>query len=74
MSDSKTYRGWAITFDYGYYRAVHPDFDASWEGEEDGWKGNGLSCEARTLDGLHEEIDIIQDERDEANGQFGVGA
>ena len=70
----KTYRGWSITFEYGYYRAVHPDYDASWEGEETGWVDNGLQCEARTLDELYEEIDIAQDEWNETNGQFGVGA
>jgi hypothetical protein len=74
MMDGKTYRGWRITFEYGRYQAVHPDYDASWEGEEDGWRGNGLCCEARTLEELHEEIDEIQDERNEANGQFRVGA
>lgn len=69
-----TYRKWAITFDYGWC-ATHPDFDASWEGEEDGWVGNGLHLTGfQTRDDLIEEIDAMQDEWEEINGQFGVGA
>lgn len=69
-----TYRGWHISFSYGWC-AVHPDFDASYEGDEDGWVGNGLSisnCQSKAA--LLDEIDEKQDEWTEANGQFGVGA
>lgn len=31
-----TYRGWSISFEYGWC-ATHPDFDASWEGNDDAW-------------------------------------
>lgn len=69
-----TYRKWSITFDYGWC-ATHPDFDASWEGEEGGWVGNGLHLTGfQTRDDLIEEIDAMQDEWEEINGQFGVGA
>lgn len=55
MSD--TYRGWSITFDYGYFNATGPNYDASWEGEEDGWVSNGEQVSARTRDDLIEMID-----------------
>ena len=66
----ETYRGWAVTWDYGYFTATSPDYDASWEGEEDGWVDNGLRRQGRTMDDLHAEVD----EWFEENGQFGVGA
>jgi hypothetical protein len=65
-----TYRGWAITWDYGYYTATSPNYDASYEGEEDGWQDNGQRVTARTLDDLHCEVDGWFED----NGQFGVGA
>lgn len=69
-----TYRGWSIGFEYGWC-ATHPDYDASWEGEEYGWVGNGLHITGcQTRDDLIEEIDAAQDEWQEINGQFGVGA
>jgi hypothetical protein len=51
------YRGWEITWDYGFFTATGPDYDASWEGEEDGWVDNGQRVTARTLEGLYTEID-----------------
>lgn len=51
------YRGWNIDFEYGYHTAVHDDYDASWEGEEDGWVDNGLRLSERTLEDLITEID-----------------
>lgn len=78
---AKTYRGWSINYDPKPipirsfdWQATHPDYDASWEGEEDGWVDNGLKCSAATLEELHAEIDEKQDEWNEINGQFGVGA
>lgn len=52
-----TYREWSITWDYGHFTATGPDYDASWEGEEDGWVDNGHRVSARTRDALIEEID-----------------
>ena len=76
-----TYRGWAIHYDPPPipirdfdWQATHPDYDASYEGPEDGWVDNGLKASARTRDALIEEIDTLQDEWNETNGQFGVGA
>lgn len=40
--------GWTIEPTYVGYSASHRDFDASYEGEEDGWVGNGLSAWGRT--------------------------
>jgi hypothetical protein len=75
------YRGWSIHYDPPPipvrdfdWRAMHPDYDASWEGEEDGWVDNGLKVSAPSLEALHAEIDAAQDEWNEANGQFGLGA
>jgi hypothetical protein len=81
VSAPETHRGWRITCDpppipvrdYDW-RAHHPDYDASWEGEEDGWVDNGLKVNAATRDALIAEIDAAQDEWEETNGQFGVGA
>ena len=58
----RTYRGWAVSFDYGRYTAISPDYDASWEGPEDGWVSNGLHAEGRTLDELYSEVDAILEE------------
>jgi hypothetical protein len=55
------YPGWKyVTFEYGYWTATHENFDASWEGEEDGYVGNGWRAEARTLKGLAEEIEAVE--------------
>ncbi len=53
-----TYRGWHISWEYGYYTAYHDNYDASWEGDEDGWVDNGLKLSERTLDSLITEIDL----------------
>lgn len=42
---------------------VHDNFDASWEGEEDGWVGNGLCGSAASLEACKAEIDELEDER-----------
>jgi len=60
-----TYRGWSISFEYGYFNATGPNYDASYEGPEDGWVSNGESVTARTREGLIEEIDAYIEE----NGQ-----
>src|SRR5690348_11442194 len=53
------YPRWKIEYSYGYWRAVHDNYDASWEGEEDGWISNGLDACARTIPDLAEEIDAL---------------
>lgn len=45
------------------WEATHDDYDASWEGEEDGWVGNGLHTSAATIAELLEEIEEIERER-----------
>jgi len=62
--EANTYRGWSVSFEYGR------DYDALYEGAEDGWVDNGHKAEGRTLDELYTEIDEWFVE----NGQFGVGA
>lgn len=47
---------WKFGFEYGMYTAVHDNFEADWQGEEDGWVGNGLSTDARTVEGLRDEV------------------
>lgn len=80
-TDMWTHRGWKISVDLKPipcrefdWEAIHPDYDASWEGEEDGWVDNGLKVHAATYEDLLAEIDMAQDDWNETNGQFGVGA
>ena len=57
---SITYRGWTITpheFFPGF-DAIGPDYDASWEGEEDGWVDNGHRVWGKDLEDVKNEIDI----------------
>lgn len=59
-----TYRGWNLNgLEYGYYTATHPDFDASWEGPEDGWVGSHPTLQGRTPEDLRAEIDAWHEER-----------
>jgi hypothetical protein len=44
------------------WEATHDDYDASWEGEEDGWVSNGLHLSADTIPNLL--FDITDFERD----------
>lgn len=60
-----TYRGWSISWDYGRFTATGPNYDASWEGEEDGYVTSGGSVEARTRDDLIAEIDAWIEEHPE---------
>lgn len=73
---ASTYRGWSVSFDPKPipirdcdWTATHPDYDASYEGEEDGWTDNGLQASAASYDALCDEIDALQDEWQEANAQ-----
>ena len=66
-----TYRGWSIYYDPppipwrgADWRAISPNYDASWEGEEDGWVDNGESVSAATREQLIEEIDAWFAERE----------
>ena len=52
-----------IAFEYGRWTSTHENYDASWEGEEDGWVSNNLMAEGRTLDELEEDVCLIEEER-----------
>lgn len=67
MSLPSTYKGWTITWDYGQFWAISPDYDASYEGPEEGWVDNGLRTSAKTLLDLYYEIDAILEEPSNAN-------
>lgn len=72
-TQADTYRGWKISegrWPEPAWQAFSPDYDASWEGEEDGWVDNGEKASADTYDQLRAEIDAWFED----NGQFGVGA
>jgi hypothetical protein len=59
MSAPDTYRGWPISPPdrFSPWTATGPDFDANYQGEEDGWVGNGYSAWAWTREALIAEID-----------------
>jgi len=65
VAPKDSYRGWDITWDYGYFTGTGPDYDASYEGPEDGWVDNGHRVSARTREGLIKEIDAWFEERGE---------
>ncbi len=46
------------------WEATHEDYDASWEGEEDGWVSNGLHVAAKTIPDLLDEIEELELSRD----------
>lgn len=55
-----TYRGWSIwqgRWPEPAWSATGPDYDASWEGEEDGWVASGGHVDAPTRPALIAEID-----------------
>ena len=58
-----TYRGWSISqeCDDNFY-GTGPNYDASYEGPEDGWVDNGERCSGRTWDELRDEIDAYIEE------------
>lgn len=64
---ANAYRGWDITWDYGYFTATSPNYDASYEGPEDGWVDNGQRVSARTREDLFIEVDAWIEEH--ADGQ-----
>ncbi|WP_230280230.1 hypothetical protein [Croceicoccus sp. Ery15] len=71
---NKTYKGWTIDFDMkpipyrgADWTATHPDYDASYEGPEDGWVGSHPVLTAATEKELWAEIDewhLGQDDED----------
>ena len=70
VGPAKTYRGWTIHYDPPPipvrsfdWSATHPDYDAEYLGEEDGWQDNGLKASAGTFEELCAEIDAIEAER-----------
>ncbi len=60
------HRGWLIEQNWlNQWEATGPDFDASYEGEEDGWVSNGQSVTAITRAEVIEEIDAWIEEHAE---------
>lgn len=51
-----------LEFSYGRWTCTHINYDASYEGEEDGWVDNGLMCEGRTLEDLAAECEAKEAE------------
>lgn len=66
---ANTYRGWTISYDHPPipirdfdWGATGPNYDASYEGAEDGWVDNGEKVNAATREALIAEIDAWFDE------------
>ena len=63
-----TYRGWTISqgqWPEPAWSAIGPNYDASYEGEEDGWVSNGEAANAPTRAALIDEIDAwFEDDAD----------
>lgn len=64
------YRGWTISYDPPPipvrdmdWHFIHPDFDASWEGEEDGYVSNGLAGYGASVEDCKAQIDDIEEGR-----------
>ncbi len=52
------YRGWSISpCEWLGWTATGPNYDASYEGPEDGWVDNGEKADAPTREALIVEID-----------------
>jgi hypothetical protein len=68
--DRITYGDWTIYFDPPPipirtmdWHFTHSNFDASYEGGEDGWTGNGLSGSAASAEACKREINDIEEDR-----------
>lgn len=64
-----TYRGWDIwrgRWPEPEWSATSPNYDASYEGPEDGWVATGGSVNAETREDLVEEIDAWIEENGDA--------
>lgn len=57
------YRGWSVGFEYGWFSAVHPEYEASYEGSEDGWVGSHPILSGRTREEMQAEVDAWFEER-----------
>ena len=60
LTTPDTYRGWTISqgrWPEPAWSATGPNYDASYEGEEDGWVSNGEAANAPTRVALVAEID-----------------
>lgn len=55
---TEAYRGWRIDAEFIGYSATGPDYDASYEGPEDGWVSNGQYVHGRTVQEVKDEIDV----------------
>ncbi|UXO93967.1 hypothetical protein Pan3_45 [Pseudanabaena phage Pan3] len=65
MTAPRTYRDWQLNgWEYGRFTATHVDFDASWEGDEDGWVGSHPTLDGRTEEELLAAIDDWHDEQE----------
>lgn len=53
----EVYRGWRIDAEFIGYSATGPDYDASYEGPEDGWVSNGQSAWGRTILEVKDAVD-----------------
>lgn len=51
------YRGWHLSPDYIGWTGTSPNYDASYEGPEDGWVDNGEKAWGRTRAECEAEID-----------------
>lgn len=64
-SVKERYPDWEhFSYEYGRWTALHVNYDADYQGEEDGYVDNGLKAEGRTLEELCEEIDNVVLEHD----------
>jgi hypothetical protein len=61
---SNTYRGWTITWDYVEFSATSPNYDASYEGPEDGWIDNGQRVFGKTHEDVCAEVDAWIEEHE----------
>lgn len=53
---------WTFDFEYGYHTATHDNYDASYEGPEDGWVDNGHQLFAKDRSDLAIEITVFEEE------------
>lgn len=77
MSLPRTYRDWSIDINdlapaSMQWQAVHKDYDASYEGPEDGWVGSHPVLSAATEKDLMVEIDCWEMDREECMRTFEV--
>lgn len=79
MTLPREYRGWTVDFDMkpipyrgADWTATHPDYDASYEGPEDGWVGSHPVLTAATEKELWAEIDEWELDREESLRTFEV--